>query len=272
MKSPLTPAERAQLAMVLEVSAFPKPGNVDRCHDYPDTRLEHFLASAIFVRPAFDEAARSPRGTGRLIKRAVELTSGHSGGNTHFGAFILLIPLIQGEDISGAVRVVQHTDTEDAVEFYRAFGLTSVRILARDELDVHDPGVLDQLITRKMTLLDVMRHSAENDMVSREWVNGFTRTRRGADMLQEHGCGRASIVKTFLALLAQEPDTLVIKKLGMEVAQKTMEQAREVLAGRSGLENFDRACIAGAVNPGSTADLIIASIYIALGEGWQWDC
>ncbi len=27
-------AELAQLAMMLEVTAIPKPGNVDRCHDY----------------------------------------------------------------------------------------------------------------------------------------------------------------------------------------------------------------------------------------------
>jgi triphosphoribosyl-dephospho-CoA synthase len=103
-------------------------------------------------------------------------------------------------------------------------------------------------------------------------VNGFVRTRRGADLLKTHGCGRASIVKTFLSLLAEEPDTLVIKKHGINVAQKTMEQARDVLAGTKELEDFDRACIAGSVNPGSTADLIIASIYIALGEGWRWDC
>ncbi|WP_394339345.1 triphosphoribosyl-dephospho-CoA synthase, partial [Methanoculleus sp. UBA331] len=30
---------------MLEVCAYPKPGNVDRCHDYSGTRLEHFLAS-----------------------------------------------------------------------------------------------------------------------------------------------------------------------------------------------------------------------------------
>jgi len=272
MKSLMRPAERAQLAMVLEVSAFPKPGNIDRCHDYPDTRLEHFLASAIFVRPVLEEAEHTRGGTGRLIRQAVERSSGHSGGNTHFGAFILLIPLIQGGDIPGASRAVEQTDTNDAVEFYRAFGLTRVRILARDELDVNDPGVLDQLKQRAMTLLDVMRHSAGNDMVAREWVNGFARTRRGADLLKLYGCGRSSIVKTFLALLAEEPDTLVIKKHGIDVAQKTMEQARDVLAGTKNLEDFDRSCIAGSINPGSTADLIIASIYIALGEGWKWDC
>ncbi|MCK9299228.1 MAG: triphosphoribosyl-dephospho-CoA synthase, partial [Methanoculleus sp.] len=79
-------AERAQMAMMLEVSAYPKPGNVDRCHDCPDTRLEHFLASTILARPAFDAAERTGGRVGSLIRKAVQLTNGHSGGNTHFGA------------------------------------------------------------------------------------------------------------------------------------------------------------------------------------------
>ena len=87
-------AERAQLAMMLEVCAFPKPGNVDRCHDYPETRLEHFLASTILARPALDEAETGRGRIGEIIRHAVEQTNCHKGGNTHFGAFILLIPLI----------------------------------------------------------------------------------------------------------------------------------------------------------------------------------
>ncbi|WP_343241290.1 triphosphoribosyl-dephospho-CoA synthase, partial [Methanoculleus sp. UBA389] len=44
-RPPMNRAEQAQMAMMLEVCAYPKPGNVDRCHDYSGTRLEHFLAS-----------------------------------------------------------------------------------------------------------------------------------------------------------------------------------------------------------------------------------
>ena len=88
--------------MMLEVCAFPKPGNVDRCHDYPDTRLEHFLASVILARPALEEAALGKGRIGEIIGHAVRQTSMHSGGNTHFGAFILLIPLMYGGDIEGA--------------------------------------------------------------------------------------------------------------------------------------------------------------------------
>ncbi|MFA5236325.1 MAG: triphosphoribosyl-dephospho-CoA synthase [Methanoregula sp.] len=267
----MTPAERAQMAMMLEVCAFPKPGNVDRCHDYADTRLEHFLASAIFARPALEEAVTGKGRIGEIIGHAVRQTNVHNGGNTHFGAFILLIPLVYGGGIDGAIKAVAKTDVSDAVAFYKAFGLTSVRMNESDELDVNDPKALDELRDRNMTLLDVMQHSAPNDMVAREWVNGFILTRRGADLLHQIGPGREAIVEMFLTLLATEPDTFIIKKHGRDVAVQTMEKAREVLEGRRVLETFDAECIDTGINPGSIADITIAAIFIALGEGWEWD-
>jgi len=267
----LSPAERAQLAMMLEVCAFPKPGNVDRCHDYPDTRLEHFLASVILARPALDEAALGKGRIGEIIGHAVRQTSMHSGGNTHFGAFILLIPLLYGGDIEGARTAVTRTDVSDAVAFYKAFALTRVRMNEEDELDVNDPRVLDELRERDMTLLDVMQYSAANDMVAREWINGFMLTRRGADILHQIGPGRGAVVEMFLTLLATEPDTFIIKKHGRAIAEQTMEKAREVLDGRRVLETFDAECIEAGINPGSIADITIAAIFVALGEGWEWD-
>ncbi|HUU76145.1 MAG TPA: triphosphoribosyl-dephospho-CoA synthase [Methanoregulaceae archaeon] len=268
----LNRADRAQLAMMLEVSAFPKPGNVDRCHDYPDTRIEHFLASAILVRPALEKAMQHTSGVGKIIHEAVELSSVHSGGNTHFGAFILLIPLIMGDGIEGATRIVRETTVEDAIEFYRAFGRTNVRVISGDELDVNDPGMIDELRTREMTLYDVMLHSAPNDMVAREWVNGFALTKRTTDRIMEEGCGRDSVVRSFLWLLSIEPDTFVIKKHGRDTAWEVMQKATEVREGVRDLETFDAQCIKDGINPGSIADIIIASIYSAMGEGWEWDC
>lgn len=268
---PMTPADRAQLAMMLEVCAFPKPGNVDRCHDYADTRLEHFLASTIFARPALEEAATGKGRIGEIIGHAVRQTNVHNGGNTHFGAFILLVPLVYGNGIDGAVKAIAKTDVSDAVAFYKAFALTSVRVNADDELDVNDPKALDELRERNLTLFDVMQHSAANDMVAREWINGFILTRRGADLLHTIGPGREAIVEMFLTLLATEPDTFIIKKHGRAVAEETMIKAREVLDGRRVLETFDAECIDAGINPGSIADITIAAIFVALGEGWEWD-
>jgi triphosphoribosyl-dephospho-CoA synthase len=268
----LTPTERAQMAMMLEVTAYPKPGNIDRCHDYPDTRLEHFLASTILVRPVFERAETGEGSVGPLIKDAVRATNVHSGGNTHFGAFLLLIPLLLGKNIEGAMDVIRKTTVDDAVTFYEAFSLTRVRLNDHFELDVNDPHTLATLRERNLTLKDVLALSAPRDMVAREWINGFALTQTGAHLLNAHGCGRHSIVAAFLDLLATEKDTFVIKKHGEAVAQEVLQHAREVRAGLQSLAAFDETLIARGINPGSLADILIASIYLALGEGWQWDC
>ncbi|MCK4269543.1 MAG: triphosphoribosyl-dephospho-CoA synthase [Methanogenium sp.] len=264
-------AQRAQMAMMLEVCAHPKPGNVDRNHDYEDTWLEHFLASAIFAKPAFERAEKRDGSVGELIKEAVALTNSHKGGNTHFGAFILLIPLVMGGDIEGAKRVIASTTVSDAIYFYEAFGLTQVRMNETDDLDVNDPAAADKLRRQGMTLLNVMEYSADGDMVTREWTNGFALTQRVVLLLKRSANGRKGIVDAFFHLLSTETDTFIVKKHGRDVARWTMEQARDVVEGRRDIEEFDRQCRNEGINPGSIADIIIAGIYVALGEGWEWD-
>ena len=117
-----------------------------------------------------------------------------------------------------------------------------------------------------------MLHSAPRDMVAREWANGFHLTRKAADLLKQFGCGQEAVVETFLFLLATEPDTFIIKKHGESVAKRTMEHALEVRSGLRDIYDLDEELIEQGINPGSIADIIIASIYIALGEGWEWDC
>ena len=81
-------ARSAQLALLLEVSAYPKPGNVDRTHDFKDTSYEHFLASSVAVytvlRAAAARGSGKGLGVGELIRSGVEeSTAWQSGGNTH---------------------------------------------------------------------------------------------------------------------------------------------------------------------------------------------
>ena len=105
-----------------------------------------------------------------------------------------------------------------------------------------------------------------------ENVEGFRLTRKSADLLHASGCGREAIVKAFLRLLSEETDTFIVKEHGQEVAGEVRERAAAVLAGREDLAHLDAECISRGINPGSTADVIIAGIYVALGEGWEWDC
>ncbi len=266
-----TKAEQAQLAMVLEVTAYPKPGNVDRCHDYEGTKLEHFLASIIFARPALDEVLYSGYSIGEQLYRLVKTTHRHNGGNTHFGAFLLLVPLMRTSDLKEAYYLVRNTTVKDAVFFYKAFGLTEVRILPSDSIDVNDPGAVEAIEREGLTLFDIMQHSKENDMIAREWVNGFPLTGRARDLILSSGTGRCAITSAFISLLALEPDTFIQKKHGKDTAYEVLKKANEVIKGVYSIEDFDEWCICKHINPGSTADLIIAGIYLALGEGWNWE-
>lgn len=269
---PFNPAELAQFAMLLEVTASTKPGNIDRCHDYADTNIRHFLASAVLAGPVFAKVASGELSIGDAMVDAVARTNMHNGGNTHFGAFILLLPLIAGHGITGAADVVTKTTVTDAVRFYEAFGLTTVRVRTKDALDVGDPASVQMLIDQNMTMYDVMAYSAQHDMVAREWTNGFALTRHAADLLIASGNGAAGIPQMFLALLALYPDTFVAKKFDEEKAREIMQKAQEVRSGRLSLAAFDEECIRDGVNPGSLADICIAGIFTALMEGWTWDC
>jgi len=277
-------ARCACLGLLLEVSAYPKPGNVDRLHDFPGTVYEHFLASAVAVYPVLEEAALGGGGgVGSFILRAVsESVAWQKGGNTHFGAFTLLLPLVMAagrvESLEGlrgeACRVVWAAGVEDAVDFYRAFSMGGVKVRPLEgEFDLRR-GV-DSV---DLGLFSLMEVASGWDLVAREWVEGFPRSFRAADniaqMAEERGI-RDAVVGAFLEQLACEPDTFIETKAGRDAALWVMRGAGEVLESwregcRERVEEFDCRLLARGLNPGSSADIISAGIFIALLGGLRF--
>lgn len=268
----------AVLAMALEVSGTPKPGNIDRDHDYSDTKYEDFIAAAIGVYPVMERASRSD-GIGQLILDACEeSTSWQPGGNTHFGAYILLFPLIKAassgiHDLQNtAINIVKETTVDDAVQFYRAFGKVQVKMKGSDDLDVSDDKSLEEIRQRGLTLYGIMDISSKNDMVAREWTNGFSRSFKAADLISERrltGTLNDAVVLTYLDLLADEPDTFVSKKYDMAKAIYVQGLAIDVQERRMTLKELSNRLYREKINPGSTADIIIAGIFIALLRGMR---
>ena len=280
-------ARSAQLALLLEVSAYPKPGNVDRTHDFVDTSYEHFLASSVAVYPVLREAAvRKGRGVGELIRKGVEESvKWQHGGNTHFGALLLLIPLAMAagasDDCSTPVLrskandIMRNTDVEDAIELYRAFPMAKVRV-RRDvaELDVMNEASIEEIRNRQLSLFDILSISAPYDLVSRELVGGFEKSFRYAaliaDFRDEHLRLNDVITHAYLNLLAEEEDTFVKMKFGADKSRYVKERARGIVERgyrRVELEEFDHELIKAGINPGSSADLIAAALFIAILQG-----
>lgn len=279
------------LAMLLEASASPKPGNVGPRHG----RFEHFIASALACRPALEGAAREGRSLGRWFRRAVEASArAQPGGNTHFGTFLLLVPLAAGAGerwrgprpnpvsfrnarVGGreggvrgrARRMVRATTVEDAVEFYRAFRAAPVRVAPLGgPLDLRSSRAVEALRKREVNLFDAVTMAAGRDRVAKEWANGFAECEWARGRLALHLRRRGwndALVRTYLDLLARAPDSLVAVKFGKSVAREVQRRAA-LLRGASPerIARWDGALVRQGINPGSTADVLAAALFLHL--------
>ncbi len=281
-------ARCAQLAMILEVSATPKPGNIDRDHNYTDTRFEHFLASAVGVYPVLENAARLKSGVGTLIHEAVaESGKWQKGGNTHFGAFLLLIPLVMAAGKCEnrtclkvqAQKVVRETTVKDAIEFYRAFSEVKVKVKPVDDLDLGNDTSINKIKSKGLALYNLMEVSCGYDMIAEEWTNGFKRTFKCAALIQDkikkYGINDA-IVLTFMEILSANKDTFIQTKFDNKKAEEVSMRSKEILQKgnmdeiRDKIRSFDEELLKEGVNPGSTADIIIAGLFVSLFEGMRF--
>jgi len=272
-------SQNAQLALLLEVSGTPKPGNVDREREYDDLRFEHFVAGAVGARPGLDRAAAGDP-VGPAFEAAVDGMADQSGGNTQFGALLVLTPLVAAAadgrlSSAGVDDVVRETTVEDAAAFYRAFEHVDVAVDdppdGLEPLDVRrGSDAVPDLRARGLTLFDVMQSSADVDGVAAEWVSGFERVFEVSEWLLD-GSGpvadRAS--DAFLELLAAEPDTFIVTRQDRETAEEVQRRAQAVLDGEEDATDLAEEFVERDINPGTTADIVAGALFVALERGLE---
>ena len=271
----------AQLACLFEVS-IEKPGNVSPRVGFADARFEDFAASAVAIGPAL--AAAGPAAVGETIARAAADTRRLVATNTNLGMILLLAPLARAAarvEGGGGLRaalgsVLRDLTVQDARLAYDAIRATSPAGMGQvDRHDVREDGVT-------VTLREAMDAARERDSVAREYVTDFAITfTLGADTLRrswEEGAAFSDAILTaFLTILAAVPDTLIARKNGTAAAEGVSRHAARVLAAGGSVSERGRAHLAElarelgddahALNPGTTADLVAAAIFVFLTEG-----
>ncbi|HLG59902.1 MAG TPA: triphosphoribosyl-dephospho-CoA synthase [Vicinamibacterales bacterium] len=287
--SPAEVAAAAQMACLLEVSA-PKPGNVSPGRHFGDLRFEDFLASAVAIGEPL--AGAGTRGLGATVRLAVEATARWTRSNTNLGIILLLTPLARaammtpgpsddsaGEDLRSRVRrVLEATTVDDARDVYVA-----IRRATPGGMGVVQSQDLSAEPTE--TLLDVMRLAVTRDTVAGEYATGFEVTFGVAVPALERARGDGlpwddAVVETFLTVLASIPDTHISRRSGAALAAQVSARARSALAaggvrsaaGRVTIDEMDAALrdARNSGNPGTTADLTAAAIFVTLiAGGWE---
>ena len=298
-----------ELAILYEVSGYPKPGNVHRTADFKKTTFEHYLASAVSIAPSFRHAAKqgikvsqeeneaSEVGLGYVIKDAVDrMLTSQKGGNTLLGAIIILAPIAAAAGMiktsfsvaklrKNTKTVVEATTPQDAVDVYDAIALVNPGGLNKaKDLDVTDPASKQKILDEGVTLLDTFKMSSSYDSVAAEWANNYPITfdlgyPYLVKMLKEGKTINTATVHTFLKILAEVPDTFISRKVGQAKAESISAEAAQVLKegglttplGRKLLDKLDMNLRDknNNLSPGTTADITEAVLAINNLKGYK---
>jgi triphosphoribosyl-dephospho-CoA synthase len=258
-ESPPPTEELLRQACRLEVLAR-KPGNVHPAASFPDLTCDDFLRSADIVSPVL--AAAPVLGVGAVVLDAVTRTHAILGRNTNLGIVLLLAPLAA---VSRDRKLVE--------------GVASV--LAATTVGMGQVAEQDIAAVPTLPLVEVMRLAATRDRIAYQYAHDFRDifelavptllewSRRTADW-------ETAVIGLHLALMASIPDTLIARKCGAEVAIESARRAAHVLeagwpdtpAGLGACREFDAWLRSDAHrrNPGTTADLVAATLFAALRD------
>lgn len=267
----------AALASTIEATA-PKPGNVHRGADFEDVSYPDFIVSGIAIAPVFDRAHELS--LGQLVLRSIQATQQFVGTNTNLGMILLFAPLAKVPSdqplASGLPAVLQNLTSADSQDVYAAIIAAKPGGLGKvSEADVHAAA--------PPQLLDAMRLAADRDLIARQYTDNFHHVLQVivphlTTALQDKRLPLTdAIIDAFLHLLAVEPDSLIARKRGKDLATQASARAAKVLAaGPPGAPEFQQALADFDFwlrsdhhhrNPGTTADLIAASLFACLRDG-----
>jgi triphosphoribosyl-dephospho-CoA synthase len=263
-------------ACLSELDAL-KPGNVHRFSDGHGMTLEDFITSA---NVSAEPLTAPGLGLGERIYTAVAATREAVGCNTNLGILMLCAPLIQAvhlQEQEGVIlrdklnSVLSQVDAKELDWLYRAIRLAAPGGLGRS--DKHDVSQ-----TPSSGLLQIMAHAADRDQIARQYANGFIDlfefalpTLRGYQARWQNK--EWATTGLYLSLLARFPDTHIRRKSGLYKAVATSLHAAELVKGLSQVENpehyqlrllqVDKEFKREGINPGTSADLTVATLFLS---------
>ena len=260
-------ASLASLATITEASVT-KPGNASRFRDVKSVSFNDLTASATLTVPYYARACEwGYYGEGKVYQgllEAIREVKALSRNYAIFGTALLLFPLLyesanarsSRELTARATQLVMTLGTDEA-EFLR---------LSLSELGLSYLGRLDSTLDFREfrgSFYDLMRYSSDIDEVARELVSGYRLSQKAYEAVKKEG-----VVRAFLKLLCEQPDTLILRKSGSKAALTVSQKACDAYYGKLSVEELDSYLVQNGLNPGSTADVIATAIFLKSYDDW----
>jgi triphosphoribosyl-dephospho-CoA synthase len=266
------PVAAAYVAACLAELDAPKPGNVHRFAS------GHRMEVGDFVRSA--EASAAPialRGArvGTRVRAAIDATLESVGQNTNLGIVLLCAPLAAAAEApdmalrSALVKVLGGLDRADAQDVFAAIAAANPGGLGHaPRYDVNAPAAV--------TLRVAMSEAADRDRIARQYVTTYEDIfSLGLPVLEtahlRYGEARWSTLAVYLTFLSEIVDTHIARKFEAATAEAVRRDAgdlRDAFATARDPEEivdrllgWDATLKSRGINPGTTADLTVATLF-----------
>jgi triphosphoribosyl-dephospho-CoA synthase len=268
--------ERAFLkACHAELQAL-KPGNVHVHASGHGMEIAHFERAAAAAAPFIADPSLS---VGKRILRATEASFAATGLNTNLGIVLLCAPLAKaaaetdvGTGLRRRLAVVLGTLTEDdADDAFAAIRIANPAGLGEvGEGDVRNS-------TARMTLIKAMHLAASRDRIANAYVTAYedifdfalpalveARQRAERDDL--------AVTTLHMTLLSEFSDSHIVRKFGSKAADDVRREATTlasqwtpvaIVKSLKKLLELDSSLKARGLNPGTTADFVVATLFAA---------
>ena len=264
-------ADAVWRACIEELEA-PKPGNVSFASAGHGMEAEDFVQSA---RCSAEVLGTPGLSLGERILGSIEATRAVVGCNTNLGIVLLCAPLAQAA-LEGDPQRPLHTRLEEVLS---AAGIddtehvfAAIRLAAPAGLGASDRH--DVRSSANAPLIAVMREAEDRDRVARQYARCFedvfdlglaTLARSRARWPPAH-----AVVALYLAFLARFKDSHIERKLGSVAAEgvrleafrlmESLESSKSSEMNVEELAHFDRSLKRRGINPGTSADLTVATL------------
>lgn len=252
-----------------------KPGNVHIHAPGHGMDITHFERSAEAAAPHIAAAGVK---VGVRILRAMQASLAVAGCNTNLGILLLCAPLAaaaQRDDSIPLQARLQDTlvdlDAEDTAAVYEAIRLANPGGLgSAAEQDVAEAPTVG--------LIDAMAMAAERDRIAGAYVSGFSELFDFglpvfANAIEATGNPQLAITNLHMAYLSYFPDSHIARKFGVNLAEAIRLEALAMApvwqrAGEANafdrLLEFDTSLKQRGINPGTTADFVVATLFAAI--------
>lgn len=304
MLNSLDIAKLGEIATLLEVSGYPKPGNVHRTSDFNDMTYEDFLISSTSIREnleiaAFNGSKYYPNmlneiQIGECILGCVKNTQNLVKTNTNLGISMLLVPIAatfgalhEENSLNNLPKtldtIIKNTEFNDAIALVKAISLSKAGGMDNktSKYDVNDSNTIDEIRKNHINIHDLLQMSSKYDKISYELINGLPIIMNYGyptymRYMDEYSRNDVTL-EIYLTILANVSDTLINRKYGEEIAKDVSERAKTILESTEigtndrlkELNEFDTFLKTKNYNPGTSADFTAASLFVGLVDKYS---